>query len=61
MDNTEDCMAGLAIIETGGSITFRLARQDAQANLIQYTAAGFTTSGTKGIPSHWMVQYVKTS
>lgn len=60
-DNTQDVMAGLAIIETAGSITFRIARQDSVANLIQYSASGFTNSGTKGLTSTWMVQYVKTS
>lgn len=59
-DNTQGTMAALAII-SGSTITFRLARQDTVANLIQYTATGFTNSGTKGIDSTWMIQYVKTS
>lgn len=60
-DNTQAGMAALAIVEPLGTITFRLARQDSIANLIQYSATGFTNSGTKGLGSTWTISYIKTS
>jgi hypothetical protein len=60
-DNTQDVLAGLAIVETDGTITFRIARTDAVSNLIQYSASGFTNSGTKGITSTWTITYPKSS
>lgn len=57
-DNTQDVMGAVAVV-SGSSITFRAARQDAVANYIQYSATGFTTSGTKGLTSTWTISYPK--
>jgi hypothetical protein len=57
---TDDGNAALscqASVLSAGSITFSVAKTNAVSNYVQFTSAGFTGSGAKGLPNGWSITY----
>lgn len=57
IDNGNSLMSAIALIDTGGTIRFDIAKSDAIANYVQFKSNGFTASGTKGIAGGWSISY----
>jgi hypothetical protein len=46
-----------AVVTTGGTIAFYIARTDTTANFVRYSSTGFTNSGVKGVAGGWTITY----
>lgn len=56
-NNTLALHACRAVVTSGGSIDFYIARTDTTANFVRYSSTGFTNSGTKGVTAGFTITY----